>query len=254
MPSRMEIGLLSDGEPIISPKTYHKDNKGHTGIRLAAQSDSSNCVSSLLRYSTNLDVNIQDKNGRAPFQAVKFSYSNHLALTLLKHGVDPSIVKSWWNSEHDSSTEQDLSTEKKVSRYLKLWENAANGFDFGNVNALVPDIRLAEQHGISGSIMLEWEVPAVVNMSDSARVAEGEAQWLDPTQQVVLVSNGRSSDYMEKSTRCVQATTIAKYLAQRWETEWCSFVLGLLDLVQLADLSSENSGTLFDMSGYPLPL
>jgi ankyrin repeat protein len=225
-----------------------QDKDGRTPLHLAAQLKSSNCVYSLLQDSTNIDANIQDKDGRTPFQTIVFSDWEYLVLQFLERGADPSNIKRWWQSRQDSSR------EKEVPKYLKLWENAANGFDYQTVDAIVKDILAAEKHSTFGSIVWEWEVPAVFNLSDPARVAKGEAQWLDPKQQVVLVSNETSSDYMKKPTRWVQATTIAGYMAQRWETKWRSFVLGLLDLVQLADLSPKNFGTLFDLRGYPLPL
>jgi ankyrin repeat protein len=225
-----------------------QDKDGRTPLYLAAQLKSSNCVYLLLQDSTNIDANIQDKDGRTPFQTIVFSDWEYLVLQFLERGADPSNIKRWWQSRQDSSR------EKEVPKYLKLWENAANGFDYQTVDAIVKDILAAEKHSTFGSIVWEWEVPAVFNLSDPARVAKGEAQWLDPKQQVVLVSNETSSDYMKKPTRWVQATTIAGYMAQRWETKWRSFVLGLLDLVQLADLSPKNFGTLFDLRGYPLPL
>jgi ankyrin repeat protein len=225
-----------------------QDNDGRTPLHLAARLDSSNCVYSLLRNGTNVDVNIQDKEGCTPFQAVAFSDWEDLVLKLLEHGADPPNIKRWWHSRQDSST------EKEVPGYLKLWENAANGFDYGTIGALVKDILMAEEHTTFGSIVWEWELPAVLDLSDPARVNGGEAQWLDPTQHVVLVKNESSTDYTEKPAKWVQATTCAEYLAQRWKTEWCGFVLGLLDLVKLAGLGSENSGTLFDFRVYLLPL
>jgi hypothetical protein len=87
-------------------------------------------------------------------------------------------------------------------------------------------------------------------LSDPNRVIEGEAQWLDPKQHVVLINNELSMDYVEKPAKWVRATTCAEYLAERWKAEWCGFLLELLDLVKLADLNSTNSGTSFDFRVY----
>jgi ankyrin repeat protein len=149
VPSLTEMGLLTKEQPSLSTNTYHEDNDGNTTLHLAAQSDpsnciysllknstnvdvniqdnngrtrfhlaaqldSSNCIYSLLRNSTNVDVNIQDKDGHTSFQAAAFLGWEDLVLEYLEYGADPFNIKRWWQSR------QDPSIVKEIPGYLKL--------------------------------------------------------------------------------------------------------------------------------------
>jgi ankyrin repeat protein len=139
--------LTEYDQQILSTKTFYEDNDGCTPLHLAAQSDSSRCVYSLLQNSTGIDANIQDNDGRTPFQAVAFLDREDLVPELLERSADPSKIKEWWQSWQDSST------KKEIPGYLRLWENAANGFDYGTIDTLVKNISIAEDHVTFGSIV-----------------------------------------------------------------------------------------------------
>lgn len=255
-----------------------QDNDGRTPLHLAAQLDALTCVYFLLTNGTNIDANVQDKDGRTPLHlATMFSPSSDVIslltnssmvdrnildknghapfhvvcskewglefLKLLECGADPSITKSKWGSRPDSRR------KTKALKLLKLWENAANGFKYQTLAALVDDTWLTESHTAFSSVVWEWEIPAVLDWSNPAGVTEEEVQCFNPAQQVVLLRY-RSYPTMAAlgataAKWMIRATTFAEALTQVSEAKWSSLLLELLDLVKQADLSSGNSGMFF---------
>ncbi|KAF7508564.1 hypothetical protein GJ744_009113 [Endocarpon pusillum] len=128
-----------------------QDKDGRTPLHLAAQSDAFMCIHSLLKDSTDVNVNIQDKDGRTPLHLAPQSGWEYFLQKFLEHGADPSDIKSLWQSRLGSGT------VKEIPGLLKLWENAANGFDYGTIDTLVKDISMADNHVTIDSIVWEWE-------------------------------------------------------------------------------------------------
>ena len=150
--------------------------------------------------------------------------------------------------------ENDTCGPSAIAATLKLWENAASGFHYRTIDALMNEIFMADSHITFDSIVWEWELPAIVEFSNRTRGIDREAQWSDAKEHVVLMSNDSSTDYIEGPAKRIQAMTCAEYLTGRWKNEWSGFVLGLLGLLYVADLNPAHLGVSFNFRAQNLPL
>jgi len=192
-------------------------------------------VLALLEHSA--DINLENETWGPPVVAAAFSGQREVVLLLLKRGADPSNASKWWQSL------QDPGTLKEMPAYLKVWENAENGVNYATINALIEEMFTVDGHVTFNSIIWEWELPAVIESSKDMGGIE-ESQWQGAKDHVVLVSNYSSTSSSKELVERIQATTFGEYIRERWN-EWLDFVLGLLDLVTIANLNSASFGMSF---------
>ena len=155
---------------------------------------------------------------------------------LLIHGADIFDLVKWWKSG------QNEGSMKEMPKEWAAWENAANRSEFGSIDLLAQD--LADPHGFHWmkSVLLEWEIPDVLNEIDPTRIGEDEAPWNDLEHNVVLVRHAMSENCRVECTESIQATAFRRYFEEHFGSKQYDFVVELLDLAKQANLSPFSQG------------
>lgn len=136
----------------------------------AAELGNSKLVQILLDYGA--DINIEHSIYGPPVVAAAFADRNDTAIMLLEHGADASQASRWWDSR------QSPTAVKEMPTYLRLWQNAANGYEYQSLGNLFEDMVEDGNKVHSKSFCWEWEVPAVI-----------ETHECNVRDQVVLLTN-----------------------------------------------------------------
>jgi hypothetical protein len=188
---------------------------------------------------------LENESYGPPVIAAAFSGRTEAALLLLQHGADSSSASKWWQRLLNNKKKEDA-VEIPMPKYLQLWERASLGQAYRTINTLVEEVSSATLEMSFDPFVWEWELPVITEFNDLGEDEDCKSRWTSAERVILVSSDGTTGS--SKPTKHIEATTCFEYLTRRWQHPWSDFMLELIDLVNVAELNSTDSGTFIGLA------